>query len=92
ETTMNPETRTLVRIKIEDDALAEKRVSTLMGDRVEPRRKWIEKNVKFTLEEDGSLLDTAVAASAHGDASSKEDQEIAQKSLSLFDDDLDENI
>lgn len=92
ETTMNPETRTLVRIKIEDDALAEKRVSTLMGDRVEPRRKWIEKNVKFTLEEDGSLLDTAVASSAHGDASSKEDQEIAQKSLSLFDDDLDENI
>lgn len=92
ETTMNPETRTLVRVKIEDDAVAEKRVSTLMGDRVEPRRKWIEKNVKFTLEEDGSLLDTAVASSAHGDASSKEDQEIAQKSLSLFDDDLDENI
>ena len=92
ETTMNPETRTLVRVKIEDDALAEKRVSTLMGDRVEPRRKWIEKNVKFTLEEDGSLLDTAVASSAHGDASSEEDQEIAQKSLSLFDDDLDENI
>lgn len=92
ETTMNPETRTLVRVKIEDDALAEKRVSTLMGDRVEPRRKWIEKNVKFTLEEDGSLLDTAVASSAHGDASSREDQETAQKSLSLFDDDLDENI
>lgn len=92
ETTMNPETRTLVRVKIEDDALAEKRVSTLMGDRVETRRKWIEKNVKFTLEEDGSLLDTAVATSAHGDASNKEDQEIAQKSLSLFDDDLDENI
>lgn len=92
ETTMNPETRTLVRVKIEDEALAEKRVSTLMGDRVEPRRKWIEKNVKFTLEEDGSLLDTAVASSAHGDASSKEDQETAQKSLSLFDDDLDENI
>lgn len=92
ETTMNPETRTLVRVKIEDDALAEKRVSTLMGDRVEPRRKWIEKNVKFTLEEDRSLLDTAVASSAHGDASSKEDQETAQKSLSLFDDDLDENI
>lgn len=92
KTTMNPETRTLVRVKIEDDALAEKRVSTLMGDRVEPRRKWIEKNVKFTLEEDGSLLDTAVASSAHGDASSKEDQETAQKSLSLFDDDLDENI
>ncbi|KRL99514.1 DNA topoisomerase IV subunit B [Liquorilactobacillus satsumensis] len=66
ETTMNPETRTLVRVKIEDDALAEKRVTTLMGDKVEPRRKWIERNVKFTLEEDGSLLDNAVVEGAHG--------------------------
>ncbi|MDN2452257.1 DNA topoisomerase IV subunit B [Lactobacillus sp. UCMA15818] len=65
ETTMNPETRTLVRVKIEDDTLAEKRVTTLMGDKVEPRRKWIEKNVQFTLEEDGSLLDNTVAAGAH---------------------------
>ncbi|MDN7144723.1 DNA topoisomerase IV subunit B [Liquorilactobacillus mali] len=65
ETTMNPETRTLVRVKIEDDTLAEKRVTTLMGDKVEPRRKWIEKNVQFTLEEDGSLLDNTVVAGAH---------------------------
>ena len=66
ETTMNPETRTLVRVRIDDDTIAEKRVTTLMGDKVEPRRKWIEKNVKFTLEEDGSLLDTVVAEGAHG--------------------------
>ncbi|MFT9005764.1 MAG: DNA topoisomerase IV subunit B [Liquorilactobacillus hordei] len=65
ETTMNPATRTLVRVKIEDDTLAEKRVTTLMGDKVEPRRKWIENNVQFTLEEDGSLLDNTVAAGAH---------------------------
>ena len=32
-------------------------------------RKWIEKNVKFTLEEDGSLLDTVVAEGAHGEIS-----------------------
>ncbi|MEG3262565.1 DNA topoisomerase IV subunit B [Streptococcus suis] len=51
ETTMNPETRTLIRITIEDLARAERRVSVLMGDKVEPRRKWIEDNVKFTLEE-----------------------------------------
>lgn len=69
ETTMNPETRTLVRVKIDDDTIAEKRVTTLMGDKVEPRRKWIEKNVKFTLEEDGSLLDTVVAEGAHGEIS-----------------------
>lgn len=65
ETTMDPKTRTLVRVKIDDDALAEKRVTTLMGDKVEPRRKWIEKNVQFTLEEDGSLLDTTLANKAH---------------------------
>ncbi|HEM4261506.1 TPA: DNA topoisomerase IV subunit B [Streptococcus suis] len=51
ETTMNPETRTLIRVTIEDLARAERRVSVLMGDKVEPRRKWIEDNVKFTLEE-----------------------------------------
>src|SRR5699024_5502379 len=69
ETTMKPETRTLVRVRIDDDTIAEKRVTTLMGDKVEPRRKWIEKNVKFTLEEDGSLLDTVVAEGAHGEIS-----------------------
>ncbi|QZT30410.1 DNA topoisomerase IV subunit B [Streptococcus suis] len=51
ETTMNPETRTLICVTIEDLARAERRVSVLMGDKVEPRRKWIEDNVKFTLEE-----------------------------------------
>ena len=51
ETTMNPEERTLIRINITDAALAEKRVSVLMGDSVEPRKNWIEENVKFTLED-----------------------------------------
>lgn len=51
ETTMNPETRTLIQVTIDDLARAERRVSTLMGDKVEPRRKWIEDNVRFTLEE-----------------------------------------
>ena len=58
DTTMNPETRTLIRIKIDDAALAERRVTTLMGDKVDARRNWIEKNVKFTLEEDASILDS----------------------------------
>ncbi len=57
ETTMNPDTRTLIRVRIDDAALAERRVTTLMGDKVEPRRKWIESNVKFNLEEEGSILD-----------------------------------
>ena len=52
DTTMNPDTRTLIRVKIEDAALAEKRVKILMGDKVEPRKEWIEENVVFTMEDD----------------------------------------
>ncbi|MBY5035382.1 DNA topoisomerase IV subunit B [Streptococcus gallolyticus] len=51
ETTMNPDTRTLIRVTIDDLARAERRVSVLMGDKPAPRRQWIEDNVKFTLEE-----------------------------------------
>ncbi len=51
ETTMNPDTRMLIRVNINDGALAEKRVSVLMGDKVEPRKEWIEENVVFTLED-----------------------------------------
>ncbi len=51
ETTMNPLTRTLIRVSIDDAALAEKRVEVLMGDKVEPRKEWIEENVEFSLED-----------------------------------------
>jgi topoisomerase-4 subunit B len=59
---MKPETRTLIRVKIDDAQLAERRVTTLMGDKVAPRRRWIEDNVVFSLEEDGSILDHNVAS------------------------------
>lgn len=52
DTTMNPATRTLIQVSVEDAADADHRVTTLMGDKVEPRREWIEKNVDFTLEDD----------------------------------------
>ena len=52
ETTMNPTSRTLIRVKIDDALLAEKRVSVLMGDKVEPRKEWINENVEFSLEDD----------------------------------------
>ena len=51
ETTMDPEHRSLVKVNITDVALAEKRVSVLMGDAVEPRKNWINENVVFTLED-----------------------------------------
>lgn len=51
ETTMNPATRVLIKVSIEDAALAEKRVSVLMGDKVEPRKEWINENVIFSLED-----------------------------------------
>ena len=51
ETTMNPETRTLIQVDIEDAAVAEHHVSVLMGDKVEPRREWIEDHVQFSLED-----------------------------------------
>ena len=51
ETTMDPEHRSLVKVNIEDVALAEKRVSVLMGDAVEPRKNWINENVIFSLED-----------------------------------------
>ncbi|WP_203648433.1 DNA topoisomerase IV subunit B [Secundilactobacillus yichangensis] len=70
ETTMNPEVRTLVRVRIDDSALAERRVTTLMGDKVEPRRKWIEENVAFTMEEEGSILDNTLANEAHHESTS----------------------
>ncbi|GAA0496408.1 DNA topoisomerase IV subunit B [Salinibacillus aidingensis] len=57
ETTMNPDTRTLIRVTIEDLARAERRITTLMGDKVEPRRNWIESNVAFSLDDDENILE-----------------------------------
>ncbi|MBZ6526425.1 DNA topoisomerase IV subunit B [Aerococcaceae bacterium DSM 111021] len=56
DTTMNPETRLLIRVTIDDAATSERRLTTLMGNKVEPRRKWIENNVRFTLDEEDTLL------------------------------------
>lgn len=55
ETTMNPETRTLIRVTIDDLADTEKRIRILMGDQVEPRRDWIESHVVFTNEDNFAI-------------------------------------
>ena len=55
ETTMDPSRRTLIKVGISDGVKAERRVTVLMGDKAELRRKWIEDNVSFTLEDTFNL-------------------------------------
>ncbi|SIS37327.1 DNA topoisomerase IV subunit B [Salimicrobium flavidum] len=57
ETTMDPDSRTLIRVTIDDIATVEKRVTTLMGDKVAPRRKWIESHVAFGLDDGENILE-----------------------------------
>ncbi len=57
DTTMNPKTRTLIRVRIEDFAEADQRISVLMGDKVEPRKDWIDNNVSFENEDDEFMVE-----------------------------------
>ncbi len=52
ETTMNPATRTLIQVTVEDIHAADRHVAVLMGDKVGPRREWIEDHVQFSMEDD----------------------------------------
>ena len=60
DTTMNPETRTLIQVRIEDFSDAENRVNTLMGENVAPRREWIDNNVSFEIEDNFTLEEVAI--------------------------------
>jgi topoisomerase-4 subunit B len=52
ETTMDPKTRSLIQVTIESLAEADQRISVLMGDKVEPRKEWIDHYVSFANEDD----------------------------------------
>jgi len=52
ETTMNPQTRTLIQVNIDDLSDANRKIEILMGDKVEPRRDWIESYVDFEIVDD----------------------------------------
>lgn len=57
ETTMNPATRTMIRVTIDDARVADKRFSELMGDNAEARRNWLEENVVFEIKDDFELTE-----------------------------------
>ena len=52
ETTMNPDTRTLRRITLEDAVKADEIFTILMGEKVEPRKEFIEQNAKYVVNLD----------------------------------------
>ena len=52
QTTMNPETRTMMQVTVEDAMAADEMMSLLMGDKVEPRKEFIEDNAKLVTDLD----------------------------------------
>ncbi|MFO0746325.1 MAG: DNA topoisomerase subunit B [Myxococcota bacterium] len=70
DTTMNPETRTLLRVNVEDAAAAEKQVHVLMGSKAEPRKIWITSHVHFG--EDAPVVAPGVAPAGLASDTSEE--------------------
>lgn len=59
ETTMNPESRSLIQVRLEDESEADQKVTILMGNNVEMRREWIENNVDFEVQDDFEIIKEA---------------------------------
>ena len=56
ETTMNPKSRSLIQVTVDSLAEADQRISILMGDKVEPRKEWIDHYVSCA-NEDGFIIE-----------------------------------
>ncbi len=70
DTTMNPESRTLIRMTIDDAAAVEHQVTVLMGDSSEARREWITEHVDMGPEDDGVLSEVADSKANEEEAAS----------------------
>lgn len=90
DTTMNPETRILIRVTIDDATQAERRLTTLMGNKVEPRRKWIEKNVQFTMDTEDTLLNDNTSSKSNAELSNESVIEANPKADISSDDSFDQ--
>ena len=55
ETTMNPQTRSIIKVRIDDEALTERNVNTLMSDDIVGRKNWINTYVDFSTEDDFTI-------------------------------------
>lgn len=60
ETTMNPKTRSIIKVTLDDVSLAERRVSALMGNNVSVRKQWIDKNVDFSNDDRLPVINKAL--------------------------------
>ncbi len=60
DTTMNPETRSIIQVTLDDISEADQKVTTLMGDNAQIRREWIETNVDFEVSDDFEVIKEGV--------------------------------
>lgn len=80
DTTMNPETRTLVRVTIDSAAAANHQVTTLMGAKADVRKKWIVENVQFGEDNDWAPTGPGAKAKAKAKAKAVESKQVLDDS------------